>query len=355
MAAAADGAERWWLRERTGRGRHDRWRITSRSSAADPLLRPSLAAQRSDRRLRRIARFIVPKNLGYAGIAGIRAERRLYAAAAAAILYRSSAPAGRSRPGQSRGWPPWPPAHVAVAGIYRDRERVAVFVALITLVSRRALPRCSRCFGWGGSRSSCHGGPWSRASCSARRSTSAIGERRSSPGPRCSRPAGRYERSWFALGDADRATVIVGAASLAVVFAVWRGHLHPRFRALVLIRRRGNRGGVAAAFDPLAPAGVGPRGESARCQASGTRCPAVQRARGPCRRFAIAVCRRGADAPDQGSRQAASATGRSRRRRPPPDRHQPGIRGPRARGEEHRLRRAAKGCQYSTSLSARTR
>ena len=44
-----------------------------------------------------VAALIVPKNLGYAEIAGIPVQNGLYAAAAGAILMRSSAPAGKSR------------------------------------------------------------------------------------------------------------------------------------------------------------------------------------------------------------------------------------------------------------------
>ena len=57
-----------------------------------------------------VAALIVPKNLGYAGIAGIPLQNGLYAAAAGAILYGSSVPAGRSRWDRAPAWPPWPPA-----------------------------------------------------------------------------------------------------------------------------------------------------------------------------------------------------------------------------------------------------
>ena len=54
--------------------------------------------------------LVVPKNLGYAGIAGIPVQNGLYAAAAGAILYAVSARAGRSRSGRARAWPPSPRA-----------------------------------------------------------------------------------------------------------------------------------------------------------------------------------------------------------------------------------------------------
>ena len=55
-----------------------------------------------------VTALIVPKNLGYAGIAGVPLQNGLYAAAAGAIIYALFAPRGRSRPGRARRWQPWP-------------------------------------------------------------------------------------------------------------------------------------------------------------------------------------------------------------------------------------------------------
>ena len=49
-----------------------------------------------------VAAMIVPKNLGYAGIAGIPVENGLYAAAAAAIIYAIFCTSGTSRPARAR-------------------------------------------------------------------------------------------------------------------------------------------------------------------------------------------------------------------------------------------------------------
>jgi hypothetical protein len=57
-----------------------------------------------------VAALIVPKNLGYAGIAGIPLQNGLYAAAAGAILYAVFGTSRQSRPGRARDWPPWPRA-----------------------------------------------------------------------------------------------------------------------------------------------------------------------------------------------------------------------------------------------------
>ena len=151
-----------------GAGPQDRWRIV-----------PIVGWIRSyDRRWLRgdliagvaVAALIVPKNLGYAGIAGIPLQNGLYAAAAGAILYAIFGTSRQISTGPSSGLAAVAASAVAAAGI-TGTENVAVFVAVITLVSGVAVPRCSPCSGWGGSRSSSRG-PWSPASCSARRSTS---------------------------------------------------------------------------------------------------------------------------------------------------------------------------------------
>ena len=54
-----------------------------------------------------VAALIIPKNLGYAGIAGIPLENGLYAAAAGAILYAIFGTCRRSRWAPARGWRQW--------------------------------------------------------------------------------------------------------------------------------------------------------------------------------------------------------------------------------------------------------
>ena len=80
-----------------------------------------------------VAALIVPKNLGYAGIAGVLPQNGLYAAAAGAILY---AIFGTSRQLSSDPVPGLPPAAgaVLVAGLTGQQD-VASFVAGITLAS----------------------------------------------------------------------------------------------------------------------------------------------------------------------------------------------------------------------------
>ena len=154
--------------EANGGGRQDRWRVV-----------PILGWIRSyDRRWLRgdliagfaVAALIVPKNLGYAGIAGIpAAERPLRRGRRRdplpdlrhqpADLDRAELGVGRGRRQRGRRR-----RHHRDRGRRRPSSRSSPS-------SRARCTSCSRCSGWGGSRSSCRG-PWSRASCSARRSTS---------------------------------------------------------------------------------------------------------------------------------------------------------------------------------------
>ena len=117
-----------------------------------------------------VAALIVPKNLGYAGIAGIPLQNGLYAAAAGAILYAIFGTSRQISTGPSSGLAAVAASAVAVAGITGIQD-VASFVALITLASRARCSWSSRCSRWDGSRSSSPGRS-SPASCSAPRSTS---------------------------------------------------------------------------------------------------------------------------------------------------------------------------------------
>ena len=64
-----------------------------------------------------VAALIVPKNLGYAGIAGIPLQNGLYAAAAGAILYPIFGTSRQISTGRARDWRLSRPARLLVAGI----------------------------------------------------------------------------------------------------------------------------------------------------------------------------------------------------------------------------------------------
>ena len=81
-----------------------------------------------------VAALIVPKNLGYAGIAGIPLQNGLYAAAAGAILYAVFGTSRQISTGPSSGLAAVAASAVAAAGITGIQD-VASFVATITLAS----------------------------------------------------------------------------------------------------------------------------------------------------------------------------------------------------------------------------
>src|SRR6478736_9355137 len=78
--------------------------------------------------------LVVPKNLGYAGIAGIPVQNGLYAAAAGAILYPIFGTSRQISIGPSSGLAAVAASAVLAAGI-TDEHDVASFVAGITLAS----------------------------------------------------------------------------------------------------------------------------------------------------------------------------------------------------------------------------
>jgi high affinity sulfate transporter 1 len=78
--------------------------------------------------------LVVPKNLGYAGIAGIPVQNGLYAAAAGAILYAIFGTSRQISVGPSSGLAAVAASAVLAAGI-ADEKAVASFVAGITLAS----------------------------------------------------------------------------------------------------------------------------------------------------------------------------------------------------------------------------
>lgn len=81
-----------------------------------------------------VAALIVPKNLGYAGIAGIPLQNGLYAAAAGAILYAIFGTCRQISMGPSSGLAAVAASAVATAGLTEPGD-IASFVAGITLIS----------------------------------------------------------------------------------------------------------------------------------------------------------------------------------------------------------------------------
>ena len=117
-----------------------------------------------------VAALIVPKNLGYAGIAGVPLQNGLYAAAAGAILYAVFGTSRQISMGPSSGLAAVAASAVLAAGL-TDEQDVAAFVAGDHAGLRAAVPGPGACSGWDGSLSSSPA-PSSPASCSAPRSTS---------------------------------------------------------------------------------------------------------------------------------------------------------------------------------------
>jgi SulP family sulfate permease len=180
-----------------------------------------------------VAALIVPKNLGYAGIAGIPLQNGLYAAAAGAILYPIFGTSRQISTGPSSGLAAVAASAVAVAGITGVPD-VASFVAMITLVSGvlfllLALFR----MGWIAqflSRAVVTGFLFGAAI------DVVIGELPKLTGTEVSGSNPIQElRSWLGtLDDASRVTVLVGGVALAVVFGL--GMIAPRIPgALVLV------------------------------------------------------------------------------------------------------------------------
>jgi MFS superfamily sulfate permease-like transporter len=81
-----------------------------------------------------VAALIVPKNLGYAAIAGIPVQNGLYAAAAGALLYAVFGTCRQISMGPSSGLAAVAASTVVAAGI-TDETDVASFVAGLTLAS----------------------------------------------------------------------------------------------------------------------------------------------------------------------------------------------------------------------------
>ena len=166
-----------------------------------------------------VAALIVPKNLGYAAIAGIPVENGLYAAAAGAILYAVFGTSRQISTGPSSGLAAVAASAVVAAKITGIQD-VASFVATITLASGVLfLLLAVFRMGWIAqflSRAVVTGFLFGAAI------DVVIGELPKLTGTDVSGSNPIQElRSWFgSLGSTSLATVLVGGISLAVVFGL---------------------------------------------------------------------------------------------------------------------------------------
>src|SRR3954468_11380842 len=163
--------------------------------------------------------LVVPKNLGYAGIAGIPVQNGLYAAAAGAILYAVFGTSRQISVGPSSGLAAVAASSVLAAGI-ADLQAVASFVAGITLASGLLyLVVAVLRMGWIAqflSRAVVTGFLFGAAI------DVVIGELPKLTGTDVTGSNPLHELwSWFgSLGEAQTTTVIVGVISLAVAFGL---------------------------------------------------------------------------------------------------------------------------------------
>lgn len=166
-----------------------------------------------------VAALIVPKNLGYAGIAGVPLQNGLYAAAAGAILYAIFGSCRQISMGPSSGLAAVAASAVATANISGQAD-IASFVAGLTLASGVLfLVLAVLRMGWVAqflSRAVVTGFLFGAAI------DVVIGELPKITGTDVSGSNSFQElRSWLAsLGDSQGATLLVGAVSLVVVFGI---------------------------------------------------------------------------------------------------------------------------------------
>jgi SulP family sulfate permease len=166
-----------------------------------------------------VAALIVPKNLGYAGIAGIPLQNGLYAAAAGAIVYGIFGSCRQISMGPSSGLAAVAASAVLAAGITSEQD-VASFVAGITLASGILfLLLAVLKMGWIAqflSRAVVTGFLFGAAI------DVVIGELPKLTGTEVTGSNPIQElRSWLGTwGEAQQTTVVVGVVSLAVVFGL---------------------------------------------------------------------------------------------------------------------------------------
>src|SRR3954453_8983213 len=166
-----------------------------------------------------VAALIVPKNLGYAGIAGIPLQNGLYAAAAGALLYGIFGTSRQISVGPSSGLAAVAASAVIASGL-PDQKDVASFVAGIPLASGILfLVLAVLKMGWIAqflSRAVVTGFLFGAAL------DVVIGELPKLTGTKVTGSNPLQELwSWFGtLADASLATVVVGVAALVVVFGL---------------------------------------------------------------------------------------------------------------------------------------
>lgn len=166
-----------------------------------------------------VAALIVPKNLGYAGIAGIPLQNGLYAAAAGAILYAIFGSCRQISMGPSSGLAAVAASAVATVGLTQAGD-IASFVAGITLASGVLfLLLAVLRMGWIAqflSRAVVTGFLFGAAI------DVVIGELPKLTGTDAEGDNSFQElRAWFgSLADANQATVVVAVVSLVVVFGL---------------------------------------------------------------------------------------------------------------------------------------
>ncbi len=166
-----------------------------------------------------VAALIVPKNLGYAGIAGIPLQNGLYAAAAGALLYALFGTCRQISMGPSSGLAAVAASAVAAAGLTSQHD-VAQFVAGLTLASGLLfLLLAVLRMGWVAqflSRAVVTGFLFGAAI------DVVIGELPKLTGTDVDGANSFQElRSWFgSLGETHGATALVGGVALAVVFVL---------------------------------------------------------------------------------------------------------------------------------------
>jgi high affinity sulfate transporter 1 len=166
-----------------------------------------------------VAALIVPKNLGYAGIAGIPLQNGLYAAAAGALVYAVFGSCRQISVGPSSGLAAVAASAVLAAGLVEEAD-VASFVAGITLASGVLfLLLAVLKMGWIArflSRAVVTGFLFGAAI------DVVIGELPKLTGTEVSGSNPIQELwSWFGtLGDSQTATVVVGVVALVVVFGL---------------------------------------------------------------------------------------------------------------------------------------
>ena len=168
-----------------------------------------------------VTALIVPKNLGYAGIAGVPLQNGLYAAAAGALIYALFCTSRHISTGPSSSLAAVAGGAVPSTGLGGERGGRSS--------SRRSRWRpgccscCSPCCAWAGSPSSSPRRS-SRASSPEPPSTSSSASCRSSPAPSAEGDnAWRELASWIgSLADVHATTLLVGVVALAVILGLRR-------------------------------------------------------------------------------------------------------------------------------------